>query len=111
MSNFGDIQTQLAVMVGAQSADELPPAEQAQVKQVINQMYRHCYLPVDGTRPQWSTREANLNFAGPKSAGLTLTAGSNSFTSNAYINPDNAGSMVFYLIRSGAVSTLSQAMD
>ena len=65
MASFSDIQTQLAVMVGAQSADELPPAEQAQVKSVINQMYRHCYLPVDGTRPQWATREANLVFAPP----------------------------------------------
>ena len=94
MASFSDIQTQLAVMVGAQSAEELPPAEQAQIKQVINQMYRHCYLPVDGSRPQWSTREANLVFAAPKGASLTLTAGSNTFTSDTYINPDNAGSLV-----------------
>lgn len=94
MANFQDIQAQLAVMVGAQSIDELPPAEQAQVKQVVNQMYRWCYLPPDGLRPQWSAREARLSFPAPVSPNLTLTSGSSAFTSDVALSAANIGSIV-----------------
>jgi hypothetical protein len=80
MANFLEIQEQLAVMVGAQSVDELPPGEQSQIKMIINQMYRWCYLPPDGSRPRWSAREVHLTFPAPMSIIMERTAGSTVFS-------------------------------
>ena len=56
------LQDQLASMLGADSASDLPPVDQTRLGIFINQAYRECYLPIDGRRPQWASRKITLSF-------------------------------------------------
>tara|TARA_B100001094_G_scaffold253216_1_gene251567 strand:+ start:1396 stop:2148 length:753 start_codon:yes stop_codon:yes gene_type:complete len=57
------LQDQLASMLGADGASDLPPVDQTRLGIFINQAYRECYLPIDGRRPQWASRKLTLSYA------------------------------------------------
>lgn len=59
---YKTLQDQLASMLGADGASDLPPVDQTRLGIFINQAYRECYLPIDGRRPQWACRKMSLSF-------------------------------------------------
>jgi len=65
------LQDQLASMLGADGASDLPPVDQTRLGIFINQAYRECYLPIDGRRPRWASQTISLDFVkDQKSADL-----------------------------------------
>lgn len=60
--NFLSLKDQLSTMLGADSCDDLPPIDQARIGIYINQAYRECYTPMDGSRPMWAQKGYTLNY-------------------------------------------------
>jgi hypothetical protein len=81
---FLELQKQLAVMVGAAAPTVLAVTDRTQIKQVINQMYLRCYLPIDGRRPPWAKESLQLFTREPDDIVIELIAGSDAF---AVISP------------------------
>ena len=77
--NFYTLQQHLVAMIGAAYPEDLHEADRSQVKSVINQMYRHCYLPTDGLRPPWAKVPFQLNTRAPFTATIHLVEGMTDF--------------------------------
>lgn len=60
---FDDLGDQLASMLGADTASELPDTDKKRMGIYLNQAYRECYTPIDGRRPRWATKEFSVSFA------------------------------------------------
>ena len=74
MATFSEIQDQLANMLGADAASDLPASDKTRVGIFINQAYRECYLPVDGRRPRWATKQFKISYAeGVETADLDVS--------------------------------------
>lgn len=71
--SFLALKDQLASMLGADEADDLPPVDQNRLDICINQAYRECYNPIDGRRPMWAQKKYTLNYV-REQAGADLPA-------------------------------------
>lgn len=77
--DFGDLQLSLARLSGRPTADDLDD-DLDLAKQVINEAYLECYLPVDGVRPPWAKKPFGVRFRAPVTAPIGVTQGSKVFT-------------------------------
>lgn len=59
---YKHLKDQLASMLGASEAADLPDVDQDRLGICINQAYRECYAPVDGKRPMWAQKNYVLKF-------------------------------------------------
>jgi hypothetical protein len=60
---FLALKDQLSTMLGADSVSDLPPVDQERIGIYLNQAYRECYAPVDGSRPMWAKKGYTLSYA------------------------------------------------
>ena len=60
-------------MLGADSSDDLPPIDQERIGIYINQAYRECYTPMDGSRPMWAQKGYILDYVKDQ-AGADMSA-------------------------------------
>lgn len=74
--SFRALKDQLATMLGAESANELPAIDSARVGIYVNQAYRECYAPLDGKRPSWAVANFGLHLKAPQALTGTTTKGS-----------------------------------
>ena len=73
-ATYATLQDQLANMLGADSASDLPTSDKTRIGIFVNQAYRECYLPVDGRRPRWATKQFKVSYAeGVESADLDVS--------------------------------------
>jgi hypothetical protein len=82
--DFVDLQTQLALMVGADSVAQLPASEQSLIKKCINKAYNDCYVPVDGLRPGWTMQNFAQNIPGRTPMDVTVTQGGSNVQHSDY---------------------------
>ena len=71
--NFLSLKDQLSTMLGADSVSDLPPVDQERLAIYINQAYRECYAPIDGSRPMWAEKAFTLSYAKDQ-AGADLSS-------------------------------------
>lgn len=71
---FDQLCDQVASMLGADALSDLPTVDSTRVQICVNQAYRECYAPIDGSRPRWATKKFTLSFAeGVQSANMDAT--------------------------------------
>lgn len=87
-SDFDFLQDQLALMVGADDASQLPVAEQNQIKGCINEAYTSLYLPEDGLRPPWASRYFSATMYEPVELTVTVVKGSANIICPEYFDID-----------------------
>lgn len=71
--NFLSLKDQLSTMLGADSVADLPPIDQERIGIYINQAYRECYAPIDGSRPMWAEKGFTLDYTKDQ-AGADMSA-------------------------------------
>ena len=70
-ATFNDLCDQLATMLGADGLADLPSVDQTRLGIFVNQAYRECYAPINGSRPRWASKRMELSYdAGENSASL-----------------------------------------
>lgn len=93
--SFAYCLSDLAALLSQRSIEHLPPNELQQVRSVLADAYRECFIRPDGTRSRWSEQPITITLRAPTDLTVSLIEGSTLISSpSVALNNLEAGSML-----------------